>query len=92
MKKAKILVCCLLLCLLLTGCKDAYNDSVDTVSEVKIGDIEFKVIPGVSKKYGGYNILVDKNTRVQYLVNYEYGTEVLVDTDGKPILYKGEIE
>ena len=73
-------------------CKDSDNDNHDFVKEINLVGREFKVIPGTSTKYGGYDILVDKDTRVQYLINYQNGTEVIVDAEGKPILYEGGIE
>lgn len=42
----------------------------------------------------GYFILVDKETRVMYLFvkcGYGAGLEVMVDEEGKPMLYEGEL-
>ena len=71
-----------------------YNDKAYT-EEVNIGNITFKRIPGHSKELGAYEILVDKNTMVQYLnrtSDHGSGLVVIVDADGKPILYEGEVE
>ena len=44
--------------------------------------------------HGGLYILVDKKTRVQYLYfsnSYQAGMSALIDSLGKPILYRGEL-
>lgn len=48
-------------------------------------------------KQKGFSIVVDKNTRVMYLITcegysslYIKGITVLVNADGKPLLYEGE--
>lgn len=47
----------------------------------------------VERGYGTYNwqILCDKSTRVLYL-QYSSGITVMLDENGKPLLYEGEIE
>ena len=96
MKKILILLCSLLLSVSLVGCvKDSYQDNGDFVSEVTIAGRSFKQIPGTADGYGRYSILIDKKTRVQYLWDCDYqrgGLTVLVDAEGKPILYEGELE
>ena len=41
---------------------------------------------------GGYrqSVLYDRDTKVMYLWDYRGGYTVMVDSDGKPLLYKGE--
>lgn len=95
-KKLLILLCSLLLSVSLVGCgKDSYQDNEDFVSEVNIAGRSFKYIPGNAKGWYRYAILVDKETRVQYLHEHEYhmgGLVVIVDAEGKPILYEGNLE
>ena len=72
--------------LLFTGC--AYRE------EIFQGDGKFKLIGGTNAANDGYFILVDKETRVMYLfVKYGYGAglTVMVDEEGKPMLYEGEL-
>lgn len=96
MRKIKSLICLLLLSLSLVGCvKDSYEDNSDSVGEVTIAGRNFKSIQGRDDDFGWYEILVDKETKVQYLFNEENhqgGLVVIVDADGKPILYEGEVE
>ena len=72
--------------LLFTGC--AYRD------ELFQNGGRFKLVEDSGKSSDGYFILVDKETRVMYLfVKYGYGAglEVMVDEEGKPMLYEGEL-
>ena len=72
--------------LLFTGC--AYMDNTFQDSG------KFKLVGGTNTMNDGYFILVDKETRVMYLfVKYGYGAglEVMVDEEGKPMLYEGEL-
>ena len=39
-----------------------------------------------------FDIIVDRQTKVQYLNYGEYGITPLIDSDGKPILYKDDDE
>ena len=39
-----------------------------------------------------FDIIVDRQTKVQYLIHEDYGITPLIDADGKPILYKEEEE
>lgn len=94
--KLNFILCCLLLSISLAGCgKDSYQDNEDFIREVNIAGRSFKYIPGNIKGFGKYAILVDKETKVQYLWDSDYhhgGMVVLVDADGKPILYEGSFE
>lgn len=72
--------------LLFTGC--AYRDKTFQNSG------RFKLIDEMYMESDGYFILVDKETRVMYLfAKYGYGAglEVMVDEEGKPMLYEGEL-
>lgn len=37
-----------------------------------------------------FDVIVDRQTKVQYLIHEDYGITPLIDADGKPILYKEE--
>ncbi len=39
-----------------------------------------------------FDVIVDRETKVQYLNYGEYGITPLIDSDGKPILYKDDDE
>ena len=39
-----------------------------------------------------FDVIVDRQTKVQYLNYGEYGITPLIDSDGKPILYKDDDE
>lgn len=94
MKKLKLILCGLLLSVSLAGCKNSYNDNPDFTEYTVIANRTFKLIPGNANGVGHYLILVDKETKVQYLYDdhdYGGGFVVLVDADGKPILYDGEV-
>lgn len=36
------------------------------------------------------HIYYDKETKVQYIIGFKYGITVLVDAEGKPLLYEEE--
>ena len=38
-----------------------------------------------------YYVLVNKETRVMYLTQYKGGMTVMVNADGSPMLYEGEL-
>ena len=72
--------------LLFTGC--AYKDKI-----FQDGG-RFKLVEDSDNNDDGYFILVDKETRVMYLfAKYGYGAglTVMVDEEGKPMLYEGEL-
>lgn len=72
--------------LLFTGC--AYRDRTFQ------GSGRFKLIDDTNSNADGCFILVEKKTRVMYLfVKYGYGAglTVMVDEEGKPMLYEGEL-
>lgn len=85
--KKLILMCCLLFSVSLVGCggKRAVDPDVidnrdnDRFITIYLGNADY--------------VYVDKETRVQYLYvdnGYDGGLEILVDSDGKPLLYEGE--
>lgn len=85
MKKLKLILVIVFVLIIpfgLVGCKN-------NVKEIK--EDRFIVV----EKYNNTNtfyILVDKETKVCYLQSIYYeGLTVLVDENGKPILYEGEI-
>ena len=80
---AVVLAVVLILCVLVS-CDEA-NNSTDT-PETRFYVINMYDDPETYP----LRIYVDKETRVQYLYNtYEGGMCVLVDKDGKPLLYGG---
>lgn len=93
MKKLRLIFCLLLLSISLAGCGGKNEEST---KEINLGDRTFIAIYDEYATYfGDYRILVDKETKVQYLYSNGYhqgGLEVLVDADGKPILYEGSLE
>jgi len=86
MKKIKLLFFCMLFIISLSGCISSPDNNVIRREEHN----RFISI------YLGHNdyIYVDKETKVQYLSVTSGGTgiEVMVDADGKPLLYEGEVE
>lgn len=91
MKKVKLMLCGILLSISLAGCSAI--DTAEAEAEpnyISAGGRTFVKVPGDN----GF-LLVDKDTKVQYLV-YGYSERrsmaVIVDSDGKPILYEGEVE
>lgn len=89
MKKILSLILCLMLSCSLVGCTSSEEESSDLRFR-QFGDHIFMVIET------DYNnmILVDITERTQYLYiddPYGGGIELLVDSEGKPLLYEGEI-
>ena len=96
MKKLRLIFCLLLLSISLAGC--GFSDRIEYAKEAW-EEAEEEVIKN-NKFYSidagnGDSIYIDKETRVQYLFireGYGGGLTVLVDADGKPILYEGGFE
>lgn len=96
MKKLFIFACCLMLSFSLTGCglKDKIAIAVEEGEKIQEAEEKGQRFISVYKS-DNERILVDKETRVQYLyrgAGYGGGMTVLVDSDGKPLLYEGELE
>lgn len=92
-KKLLILLCSLLLRVSLVGCG---NSDKKEYKYRSIGDRTFFII-SCNNPGNCWDIYVDTETRVQYMIingdlSYSSSTSVLVDAEGKPILYEGEIE
>lgn len=85
MKKLELILVMVLVLIIpfgLVGCKKNVK---------KIEESRFITVEEYNNKY---YILVDKETKVCYLKHMyanQYGLTVLVDENGKPILYEGEI-
>ena len=81
--KHKILIIFILLVLLLTGCKTTDTDEDDDAPSL-FTQVEMT---------GSYRILYHKETKVMYAVScgsYNGGNfTLLVDPDGKPLLWEG---
>ena len=77
-----LLILILPVCLLFTGC-DAEQTST-TIEDTRFHRLD----------YTDKTIYVDKETKVMYLyVSFAYhgGLTVMLDADGKPLLYEGEL-
>lgn len=64
-----------------------------TISNNYAENERFIQICNQSSMHNGFRIYYDKETKVMYLISDIYkggGITVLVDKDGKPLLYKGE--
>ena len=64
-----------------------------TISNNYAENGRFIQIYNQSSMNDGFRIYYDKETKVMYLISYIYkggGITVLVDRDGKPLLYEGE--
>lgn len=79
-------------CILLTSCDKDANNQDDKLER-------FYTIPMYSSDSANntstypLKIYVDKETKVQYIYNtYQGGMCVLVDSDGKPLLYDGDFD
>lgn len=76
----------------LVGCGAEEGTEVNTFP---LDEDEFYVTIMENNTTGIVYRIVDKSTRVQYIFideGYEGGMTVLLDADGKPLLYEGELE
>ena len=93
MKKFIICLLCVLIipaCLLFSGCGVEKTKGYSRENNNRFCYVKEYKIHGE----GSFYILVDKETKVMYLCQdnpYQYGMTVLLDSDGKPMLYEGEI-
>lgn len=88
MKKLRLILCCLLLSISLAGCGGEYDEHVRYAT---INDREYARIETEEK---GWYLFIDTETKVQYLYKrsmYQCNLACIVDADGKPILYEGEL-
>lgn len=90
-KKLSILICSLLLSVSLVGCgSESNNGKYEILGNRTYLIIDYTALDNISHK-----ILVDTETKVQYLYitnGHAGGMSVLVDAEGKPILYEGDLE
>ena len=80
MKKILII---LLLAILLSGCEAI--DKAD--AELASSDMFVTVSHGIVPLY--YDVVYQKNTKVMYVVSKDGEFTLLVNEDGKPLIYKG---
>ena len=69
----------------ITGCEESVEDNVEVHYAIEFIKIEDN----------GIYIIVHKDTRVMYMFVNAYkkgGLVVMVDAEGKPLLYEGEID
>ena len=79
-----IMICCFMF----VGC-DRKNDVIITTEL----DSRFKIINDTNDGFGYFQIIVDTETGVMYLFRgegYRGGLTVMVDADGKPLIYEGD--
>lgn len=94
-KKLLILLCSLLLSVSLVGCgseNKSENEKNITTEYVTFADREYLLVTH-EDEFG--HVYVDVETKVQYLHigRGQYSTmTILIDADGKPILYEGKLE
>ena len=95
MKKLLLVIC---FAFLLAGCSN-YSEPDTMVNETiktNLSQKDFVKVP----VDGTMSILINKKTRVQYIMIYENRLtqfavgfmDILVDQDGKPILYEGPLD
>ena len=79
-----IMICCFMF----VGCSRK-NDVIITTEL----DSRFKIINDTNDGFGYFQIIVDTETGVMYLfrgAGYRGGLTVMVDADGKPLIYEGD--
>lgn len=74
---------------ILTGCASTYYEENEPYKS-NTSDRFIKIKQWIDERGSINEILYDKETKVQYLKIYGNGITVLLDTEGKPLLYEGE--
>ena len=87
----KKLIAILMLAVMLVGCgASSESDAIDGEKSNQ------KRFVSVEKRSWAYEIMVDRETRVMYVVSdgsYNHGTfTVMVDENGKPLTWEGDLE
>ena len=83
-----VILLIMIYCFMFVGC-GRKNDVIITTEL----DSRFKIISDTNDGLGYCNIIVDTETGVMYLfrgAGYRGGLTVMVDADGKPLIYEGE--
>ena len=88
MKKILSLILCLMLSCSLVGCGD-----IPVAGDIRFRQLGNRMFMMIYEE--DFRIYVDINEKTQYVYitdgTYLGGLELLVDSEGKPILYEGEI-
>ena len=83
-----IILLIIICCLTFLGCSRKNN----VIKTTELDD-RFKIIKDTNDGFGYCNIIVDTETGVMYLfrgAGYRGGLTVMVDSDGKPLIYEGD--
>ena len=83
-----IILSIMIYCFTFVGC--GRNNKVIKTTEL---DSRFKIIKDTNDGFGYCDIIVDTETGVMYLfrgAGYRGGLTVMVDADGKPLIYEGD--
>lgn len=87
MKMIKKIICLVLIVLLLftfVGC----GSNIDTVEDIKPKESSSMfVLVETDHLWNIYNIVYHKETKVMYAISYDTVFTVMVDAEGKPLLY-----
>ena len=70
--------------------EDEYDESEEEKPKGRFFVIESYYLPDDWEET--FDVIVDRQTKVQYLNYGDYGITPLIDADGKPILYKDDDE
>lgn len=89
MKKLICLALVFLMCFAVLCSCEQYEAQAEAKEKDEVQDRFVEIYYNKSYSSG---VFVDKETRVQYFVNYHGGITALIDENGKPLLYEGELE
>ena len=94
MKKLIAIILCAVLCLGMCGCgsEDISATYSEEKEQVEVGSRLVRVFRHAPAVGVSVYIYVDTETRVMYMVGYESGLTVMVDAEGKPLLWEGELK